>query len=97
MKKDNDFSPAEGVSIENALRYVEAIGQAIKRDIMQLPFEERGFIIGLLAGALLLEAKEIDKYRKTLIDLGQAVPMTAKQQEQFEWMMHRIFDTKHDS
>ena len=97
MKKDYDFTPAEGVTLDNALRYVEAIGQAIRRDIMQLPFEERGFIIALLAGALHLEAQEIDNYRKGLIQAGEALPMTAQQQEQFKWMMHRIFDKSPDS
>ena len=95
--RDNDFTPAEGVTLDNALRYVAAIGNAIRRDLLQLPLEERGFIAGLLAGALHLEAQGIDKYRATLIDAGQAIPMTADQQEQFKWMMQRIFDKTPDS
>lgn len=95
--KNNDFQPAEGVTLENALRYVAAVGDAIRRDLLRLPFEDRGYIAGLLAGALHLEAQQIDKYRQTLIDLGQAVPMTEDQQEQFKWMMHRIFDKTPDS
>ena len=96
MKKE-DFTPAEGVTLENALRYVAAVGDAVTREITRLPFEERGFVAGLLAGALHLEAQRIDKHRAGLIQAGQAIPMTADQQEQFKWMMHRIFDKTPDS
>jgi hypothetical protein len=92
--QDKAFTPAEGVTLQNALRYVAAVGQAIRRDLLQLPLEDRGFIAGLLGGALHLEAQEIDNYRKGLIQAGEALPMTAQQQEQFKWMMHRIFDRK---
>lgn len=91
--KENGFTPAEGVTLENALRYVAAVGDAIRRDLTRLPLEERGFIAGLLAGALHLEATSIDKYRDGLIQAGRAIPMTADQQEQFKWMMRKLHGT----
>lgn len=88
--KGNDFTPAVGVTLENALRYVAAVGDAITRDLTKLPIEERGFIAGLLAGALHLEATRIDKYRAALIQQGQAIPVTADQQEQLKWMWRKV-------
>ena len=95
--KDKDFTPAEGVTLKNAMRYVAAIGEAVKKDIMKLPIEQRGFISSLIAGALHMEAQSIDKYRDGLIQAGQAIPNTDEQTEEFKWILRRIFEKNPDS
>lgn len=86
----HDFSPAEGVTLQNAIRYVATVGEAIRRDLLKLPLEDRGYIASLLSGALLEEGFEIADFKKELIRTGQAVDMTAQQKEQFELMLRRF-------
>lgn len=97
MMNNNDFTPAEGVTLENALQYVAAVGDAVRRDIMKLPLEERNFIAGLLAGGLLIEANGINKHRAGMVQRGEAIPITKAQQEQINWMIRRICNRTQDN
>ena len=76
---DNDFKPAEGVTLDNCLRYIEAIEQAAARDISRIGKGERSMILGVVSAALSNAANKIDKVRNEMEEKGQALPVTPEQ------------------
>ena len=78
MNKD-DFKPADGVTLENCFRYIEAIEQAAKRDIFLLKTEDRSTSLSIIAGTLKLVADQITKFRRQLEENGEATPMSDEQ------------------
>ena len=77
--KDNDFTPAEGVTIDNCLRYIAAIEEAAKRDIALVNKGERAMTLGLVSSALSNAAASLNKLRKDMEEKGQAPPITTEQ------------------
>ena len=77
--KDNDFTPAEGVTIDNCLRYIAAIEEATRRDIALVKKSDRSMTLGLVSSALSNAADSISKLRKDMEEKGQAPPITTEQ------------------
>jgi len=77
--KDDKFAPVEGVTIENALRYIAAIGEAVRKNILDIPLEGRFFVGALISATLLVESKNIQKHIVSLLSTGQAIGMTREQ------------------
>lgn len=84
--KDDKFAPAEGVTIENALRYIAAIGEAVRNGIMDLPLEDRFFFGALISSTLLVESKRIQNHIWSLLHTGQAIKMTQEQDD----LLHQL-------
>lgn len=89
---DNEFKPADGVTIDNAIRYVEAVEQAVKRDIRRLPKNERSFILGMMAGALRLASDSLATFRKSLEDQGASSPMSDDQKLQLRLLLRDVLN-----
>lgn len=88
----NEFDPASGVTIENSLRYLEAIEQAIKREIKTIPKSERSMMLGILAGSIGLVSNRITEFRKDLEKSGESSPVTKEQKEQLKAIFRRARD-----
>ena len=86
---ENDFKPAEGVNIVNAFRYVEAIEEAVMRDVMQLGKSERSMIVGMIAGALRLAADHLGEFRANLEATGEADHPSEEQILQLKMIFRR--------
>lgn len=74
--KDDKFAPVEGVTIENAIRYIAAIGEAVRKNILDLPLEDRFFVGSIISATLLVECKSIQNHIVSLLNTGQAIKMT---------------------
>ena len=77
----SEFIPADGVTIENALRYLEAIEQAIKRDITLLPKSDRSMMLGIMGGSLAQASENIFNFRQSMEKSGDSLPTTEEQKE----------------
>lgn len=80
--KEDKFTPARGVTIDNALRYIEAIEEAVKRDFNKLPSDERSVSVGMIAGSLRQASDRLAAFRANQEACGAAAPMTETQKLQ---------------
>lgn len=90
--KEPDFSPAEGVDITTALRYIQAIEEAVKRDASSLDKSERSMMIGLIAGTMRKAADGLGEYRAHLEAVGLADPPTEEQLLQLRMIFRRALE-----
>lgn len=60
-KTEDKFEIPKGVTIDNALRYVVAIEEAVKRDIVKLPEDMRTFALASMKMALELAAHRVER------------------------------------
>lgn len=89
--KEDKFTPAEGVTLENHRKYVDAIERAVYREIKSIPLEERSAIITMVIMTLLVTAKCLMKFKDELEAKGEAPPVTEDQQLTFRLMLKRLF------
>ena len=75
------FNPAEGVTFDNALRYLEAIEQAIKTEIKNFPKSERSMMLGVMAGSIAQVSDSLFKLRKDMERRGESTPVTEEQKQ----------------
>lgn len=87
-----DFTPAEGVTLENALRYVVAIQEAAQRDAVSVSKDDRSMILGILAAALDDASCRVTDYRVQLERKGAAKPMSKAQRQQIEMIFRRALE-----
>lgn len=80
------ITPAEGITIENALNYVDAIVNAVKRDIHKLPIRNRGHALIIINKYLESSATAIHIYKEELIKSGDATRTSGEQHRQ----AHRV-------
>lgn len=94
MAKDESHSPVKGVTIENCLRYINAVEEAAKRDIKDLPIEDRSFMLGLIKVHMQLSIMTLDKFQATMEEHGDATPVTHEQKLHFQLMLQLAFKDK---
>lgn len=94
MDKHKDLSPIEGVTIGNGLRYIHAVEDAAQREILDLPIEDRSFMLGVIKANLQLAVISIDKLQVQLEEKGDALPITDAQRLHFQLMLQLA--TKND-
>lgn len=94
MAKDESLSPVKGVTIENCLRYINAVEEAAKRDIKDLPIEERSFMLGLIKVHMQLSIMSLDRLQAALEESGDATPITDEQRLHFHLMLQLAFKDK---
>lgn len=87
-----DFTPAEGVTLENALRYVVAIQEAAQRDAESVNKDDRSMILGILSAALEDAAQRVSFQRAQLERKGEAKPMSKAQRQQIEMIFRRALE-----
>ena len=87
MEKHKDLSPAKGVTIGNCLRFIHAVEEAAEREILDLPREDRSFMLGVIKANLQLAVISIDKLQVRLEGKGDAVPITDAQRLHFQLML----------
>lgn len=87
-----DFTPAEGVTLENALRYVVAIQKAAQRDVVSVSKDDRSMILGILSAALEDAAQRVSFQRAQLERKGEAKPMSKAQRQQIEMIFRRALE-----
>lgn len=87
-----DFTPAEGVTLENALRYVVAIQEAAQRDAESVNKDDRSMILGILSAALEDAAHRVSFQRAQLERKGAAKPMSKAQRQQIEMIFRRALE-----
>lgn len=87
-----DFTPAEGVTLENALRYVVAIQEAAQRDAESVNKDDRSMILGILSAALEDAAHRVSFQRAQLERKGEAKPMSKAQRQQIEMIFCRALE-----
>ena len=76
------FSPADGVTLDNALQFIEAINAAVRRDIPSVDRTERSMLIGIVAAALNQTSESLGQFRAKLEQAGQATPISEEQKAQ---------------
>ena len=81
------FTPAEGVTIDNALEYLQAIENAIRCGITRLPISERSMMLGILSGSIAQTAEALNQFRKDMEKTGTATPATEEQKLQLRMMI----------
>lgn len=59
MSMNNDFTPAEGVTMENAIRYILAVEEAAMNEFNDLPPEDRRTILATLGVTMRLALNTI--------------------------------------
>lgn len=77
--KDGKFVPVDAETIEKVLQYTAAIGEAVRKHIMQFPLEDRFFVGSLISAALIVESDELRNYIVSLLNSGQAIRLTIAQ------------------
>lgn len=78
MGKKDERIP-DGVTLENAVWYLEAIQQAAERDIALVGPGERSLILGILSGVMYKTAEYIAQMRAQMELSGRADPVSEEQ------------------
>ena len=69
MKK---FESAEGVTLENAIRYISGVKAAVDREIYSLDREDRSMVLGIIASVLAKTAEEILQMKTKMEMAGES-------------------------
>ena len=88
---NDKFHPPEDVTIHDALRYLEAIESAVRRDIRRLPIEERSLMVGIIAGAMSQTSETLTQFRIDMEESGEATPVTEEQKMQLRMTFRSAF------
>jgi hypothetical protein len=91
MERKDDRLIAKEVTIENCLQYINAVGEAAKRDILDLPLEDRSFMLGVIKVTLQLTVLELDHLQASMEARGDATPITDEQRLHFQLMLQLAF------
>ena len=86
---NEEFKPAEGVTFDNALRYLEAIEEAVKRDIKNFPKSERSMMLSVMAGSIAQVSDSLFKFRKDMEKRGDSTPVTEEQKQMTRLIFRR--------
>ena len=90
-------APVESFTILNAIKSVQAIGVAVRRELLDIPIEERAMVAKLISMALITEGTCLSKYIGRLIMESKATWTTKEQDEQIKWAIQRAFTDSPDS
>lgn len=71
--------PKGVITLENALSYIEAIGEAVKRCVMDLDKEDRSEVVGIVSAVLSQTSESLQQFRAKLEQSGEATPVTEEQ------------------
>ena len=88
--KNNRNAGAERITIYNALRYVDAIMQVVKRGIYTLPKENRALALSTISQYLQMASIHIHHYKEDMIKSGEATRTTI---EQHNKATHTVYDS----
>lgn len=72
----------DGVTLENAVWYLEAIQKATEEDIQRVGPGERSLILGILSGVMFKTAQYIAQMRSMMELSGRADPVSEEQKAQ---------------
>lgn len=90
--KEDKFTPAPGVTIDNALRYIEAIEEAVERDINRIPKSERALAATLVAGTMRMASDRINSFRDKMERTGDADPLSEVQKMSLHLVFRRAME-----
>lgn len=94
---NEEFEIPPGVTIVNALRYVNAIEQAVKREITRIPKSERGMVTAMVAGALRVSSDALNNLREKMEKTGEADPITDEQRLQLRMLFRNAMEKNRSS
>lgn len=84
----------DGVTIFNAVQYIDAIDYAVERDIMSIPIEEREIIIKTIRATFGIAEVSLESLLRRLKEQGEAPDMTKEHadfiKDQFQLMMNEV-------
>lgn len=83
------FTPEQGVTIDNAIGYIEAIESAVRSGITRLPKEERSLMLGVISGAMAQTCGTINRFRIDLEKKGLSTPVTEEQKMQLRLLIRQ--------
>lgn len=84
-----DSTTPSGVTIENALDYLEAIRDVVSQDVMNMDKEDRSLVLGIISAALSQTSESLKQLRSKLEKMGDATPITDEQKLQLRQILMR--------
>ncbi len=66
------FEPAEGVTLENSIRYIAGVKAAVDREIRTLDREDRSMVLDIIASTLMSTAQEIQQMKTKMEMAGES-------------------------
>ena len=94
MKQGTNTTNAQGITIENALSYVDEIVRVAKQEYVKLPIEKRAFVLELISSYLCKAYIHLHHFKEDRIKDGKAQKTTTDQRN---YAFHKAFQAVLDS
>lgn len=88
----------DNVTIHNAISYITAISEAVRRDIKTIPIEDRTVVIKGIRLCMEIEATSLERLVNELMEKGETLPVSHEQavfiKEQFKRLVDEVMVIK---